>query len=127
MRLRLEPSRWVVGLAEVKPVQTRFRRSVESFADANHVPVIRFGRNDRKIDLIRPLMRRAARNGRSRVVAVGVAQEFQQVFTASKKTSGTGAVWFSYSKAQRRTTCYYFYLWSLTPILRHVRWRIPSP
>jgi hypothetical protein len=89
----------------------RFRRSVESFAEANHVPVIRFGKNDRKIDIIRPLLRRASRDGRSRVVAIGVAQELQQVFTASKKTSGTGAVWFSYTKTQRRTTCYYFYLW----------------
>jgi hypothetical protein len=41
--------------------------------------VIHFGKDDRKIDWMRPLLERAARSGRSAVVAVGVAQEFQRV------------------------------------------------
>jgi hypothetical protein len=104
-----------------------FRRAVLSFAEANDIPVIDFtgkktaGRRpgvladspwpERKIDQVMPLLRKAADGGRSRVVAVGVAQEYARVFTASKSESGTGAVWFSYNRVQRRVTCYYFYLW----------------
>jgi hypothetical protein len=104
-----------------------FRRAVMSFAEANDIPVISFaGKKDRgrrpgvladspwperKIDQVMPLMRKAASAGRSRVVAIGVAQEYARVFTASKAESGTGAVWFSYNRVDRRVTCYYFYLW----------------
>jgi hypothetical protein len=103
-----------------------FRRAVMSFAEANDIPVISFagkkeGRRpgvladspwpERKIDQVMPLLRKAAVAGRSRVVAIGVAQEYARVFTASKAESGTGAVWFSYNRVDRRVTCYYFYLW----------------
>jgi hypothetical protein len=88
-----------------------FRRAVESFAVANNIPVVRFAKTDRKIDVIRPLMAKAARTGRAQVVAVGVAQEFQRVATGTKSTTATGAVWFRYGKADRRVTCYYFYVW----------------
>jgi hypothetical protein len=86
-----------------------FRRGVMSFAEANDIPVLSFaGKRDkrrlgvladspwpeRKIDQVMPLMRRAAATGRSQVVAIGVAQEFQQVFTATKSEAGTSAVWF---------------------------------
>ncbi len=69
-----------------------FRRAVVSFAQANDIPVLSFaGKRDkrrpgvladspwpqRKIDQVMPLMRRAAVTGRSQVVAIGVAQEFQ--------------------------------------------------
>jgi hypothetical protein len=104
-----------------------FRRAVMSFADANDVPVISFtgkkekGRRpgvladspwpERKIDQVMPLLRKAAATGRSRVVAIGVAQEYARVFTAGKSETGTGGVWFSYNRIERRVTCYYFYLW----------------
>jgi len=57
------------------------------------------------------LMRKAAATGRSQVVAIGVAQEYQRVFTGTKDRTPTGAVWFSYNRTERRVTCYYFYLW----------------
>jgi hypothetical protein len=103
-----------------------FRRAVMSFAEANNIPMLSFtGKKDksrpgvladspwpdRKIDQVMPLIRKAAATGRSQVVAVGVAQEFQRVFTGSKSATGTAAVWFSYQRVQRRVTCYYFYLW----------------
>jgi hypothetical protein len=104
-----------------------FRRAVMSFADANDIPVIRFtGKNstgrrpgvladspwpERKIDQVMPLMRKAAAVGRSRVVAIGVAQEYARVFTATKSETDTGAVWFSFNRVDRRVICYYFYLW----------------
>jgi hypothetical protein len=103
-----------------------FRRAVASYAEANDIPVLSFaGRRDkgrpgvladspwpeRKIDQVMPLMRKAAAAGRSQVVAIGVAQEYQRVFTGVKDKTATGAVWFSYNRAERRVTCYYFYLW----------------
>jgi len=99
-----------------------FRRAVASFAEANQIPVLSFaGKRDksrpgvlaespwpeRKIDRVMPLMRKAAA-GRSQVVAVGVAQEYQRVFTGAKDQTPTGAVWFSYNRTGRRVTCYYF-------------------
>ena len=89
----------------------RFRRAVDSYAEANHIPVVRFVKGQRKVDVMRPLMRRAAATGRSQVVAIGVAQEFAQVASASTTRSESGAPWFTFGKAQRRVTNYYFYLW----------------
>ena len=90
---------------------TQFRAAVRDFAEANQIPVMRFAKTDRKIDVMRPLLDQAARTGRSQVVAIGVAQEFQRVFTGSKGESPGGIVWFNFAKTDRRTTCYYFYLW----------------
>ena len=33
-------------------IGTAFRRAVASFAEDNHIPVVRFGKNDRKIELM---------------------------------------------------------------------------
>src|SRR6266511_3233555 len=66
-----------------KQLGDRFRRSVRAFADT----------------------------GGSGVAAVGVAQEFQRVWTAYQRQTQTGAAQFSFTKADRRVTCYYFYLW----------------
>ena len=66
---------------------------------------------ERKIDRVMPLMRKAAATGRSQVVAIGVAQEYQRVFTRTKDQTPTGAVRLSYNRAERRVTCYYFYVW----------------
>ncbi|MGB7962845.1 MAG: hypothetical protein WCF12_07810 [Propionicimonas sp.] len=90
---------------------TRFRKSVKDFADSLGVPVVHFGKDDRKIDLMRPLMASQAKTCRSAVVAVGVAQEFQNVFASAKRETSTGAPSFSFFKADRRVTNYYFYLW----------------
>ena len=61
---------------------------------------------------MRPLLERAARAGRPRVVAIGWAQEFQLVWTARKRdTDPARPPQFSFAKAERRVTCYYFYIW----------------
>ena len=91
-------------------IGTAFRRAVASFAEANHIPVVRFGKNDRKIDVMRPYLARQTATGRAGVAAIGVAQEFAPVFTATKKQRGN-TVWFSFAVSQRRVTCYYFYVW----------------
>ena len=97
--------------AILQKIGTAFRRGVASFAEDNHIPVVRFGKNDRKIEVMRPYLARQGKTGRSGVAAIGVAQEFAPVFTATKHTGRTTGVWFSFAVSQRRVTCYYFYLW----------------
>ena len=94
-------------------IGTAFRGAVDRFAVDNQIPVVRFGKNDRKIDMMRPYLARQASTERAGVAAIGVAQEFAPVFTATKKQRGK-TVWFSFAVSQRRVSCYYFYLW-----LRH--------
>jgi len=88
-----------------------YRRKVASYAEANHIPWIVFGKGQRKIDVVRPLMERAATSGRSQVVAIGTAQEFQYVFAATEKRGSNGIPWFDFYKSERRITVYYLYLW----------------
>ena len=96
--------------AILEKIGTAFRKAVDRFASDNKIPVVRFGKNDRKIDVMRPYLARQAATGRSGVAAIGVAQEFAPVFTATKKQRGK-TVWFSFAVSQRRVTCYYFYVW----------------
>ncbi|MDN5861112.1 MAG: hypothetical protein L0H84_21110, partial [Pseudonocardia sp.] len=94
-----------------KKLGTAFRRAVARFADAEHVPMVRFTKADRKIDKMRRYIAAQARTGRSGVAAIGVAQEYAKVFTGTQRAGSTGAPWFAFHKADRRVTCYYFYLW----------------
>jgi hypothetical protein len=98
--------------AIMEKIGTGFRRAVRDFADANHIPVVRFGKADRKIEVMRRHVAAQARTGRSGVAAIGIVQEFQNVFTATQRSNGN-AVWFSFFKADRRVTCFYFYLWDV--------------
>ena len=97
--------------AVMEKMGSRFRAAVAQLAEEEHVPVIVFAKTDRKLDKVRPLLDKAAKSGRSQLVAVGVAQEFANVFASSKKQMPSGAPWFSFYKADRRVTCYYFYVW----------------
>ena len=67
-------------------IGTAFRGAVDRFADDNKIPVVRFGKDDRKIDVIRPYLARQAATGRAGVAPSGVAQECTRVFLATKHT-----------------------------------------
>ena len=69
----------------MEKIGTAFRKAVDRFADDNKIPVVRFGKDDRKIEVMRPYLARQARTGRSGVAAIGVAQEFQNVFAATQR------------------------------------------
>ena len=86
----------------------RFRAAVTRFCDEQQIPMVRFDGHQRQIDVVRPFLDAATGPG---VVAVGVAQEFQSVFTAYKqRTRDPNAVCFGFTKADRRVTNYYFYV-----------------
>ena len=97
--------------ALMEHIGTRFRRAVESYAFSNGIPWVRFGKGDRKIDVMQPHIAAQAATGRSGVVAVGVSQEFQRVWSAYQRDTKAAAPQYTFSKADRRVTCYYFYLW----------------
>jgi hypothetical protein len=86
----------------------RFRRAVESYAASNNIAWIKFGKDDDKLAVMTPHLHRQAATGRSGVAAIGVAQEFQRVWTAAEGKTSTGTPRWSFYKADRRVTCYYF-------------------
>ena len=68
---------------------------------------------DRNIEVMRPYLEAAAAAGRSRVAAIGVAQETQRGFISRKRGTDPGKCpQFSFDKKDRRVTVYYFYLWN---------------
>jgi hypothetical protein len=90
----------------------QFRRAVSSYADANHIPVVKLKAADRNADVMRRYLDRAAAAGRSQVAAIGVAQEPQIVWTARQRDTDPGKPpQFSFTKENRRVTVCYFYLW----------------
>ncbi len=89
----------------------KFRAAVASYAEANDIARVRFSRGDRKAEVMRPYLDRQAATGRSGVAAIGVAREFQRVWTAYQRDTKTAAPQYTFAKADRRVTCYYFYLW----------------
>src|SRR5467141_3016360 len=53
--------------AILEKIGTAFRQAVNSFAESEHVPVVRFGKADRKIDVMRRHLAAQAATGRSGV------------------------------------------------------------
>jgi hypothetical protein len=98
--------------AVFEQIGARFRRGVDSFVKANHIPLVRFGKDDRKIDVMRPYQDRLAARGGSGVAAIGVAQEYQSVWTGYQRGTGGDPPYpqYSFAKATRRVSCYYFYV-----------------
>src|SRR5580700_4488681 len=80
-------------------ISQRFRRSVASFAEANHIPWVKFAKDDRKSEVMGPYLKQAAASGRSQVAAIGVAQEFQRVWTACRRDTKTAAPQYTFTKA----------------------------
>jgi hypothetical protein len=96
------------------PIGERFRQAVRRFAEANQVPVVRFAKHERKAEVMRPYLEAAAAAGRPGVVAIGVAQEYQRVFTGydrGRADGQPGPPRYAFEKAERRVSCYYFYVW----------------
>src|SRR6059058_3971586 len=101
----------IVSPALFEPIGEKFRRDMKDWAQANGVPVIRFKAGERKAEVMAPYLEAAAVAGRSQVVAVGCAQEFQLVWTARKRdTDPGGCPQFSFTKEQRRVSVFYIYI-----------------
>jgi hypothetical protein len=102
----------IASPALIQRMGDAFRQAVVSFARRHQIPVVRFARRDRQIDLIQPYFRAATKPG---VIAIGVAQEFQSVLigydrSANKADRRSGGPHYGYAKQDRRVTVYYFYV-----------------
>jgi len=84
--------------AIMEKIGTAFRTAVDRFAADNKIAVVRFGKDDRKIEVMRPYLARQARTGRPGVAAIGIAQEFQNVFAATKRVGHNGFRGFRFSR-----------------------------
>jgi hypothetical protein len=95
-------------------IGARLRDGMRRLGQVDHTPVLRFRKDQRKIDVVRPYLRRAERSGRSQIAAIGVAQEFQIVWTAHKRdTDSAKPPQFTFTKQQRRVIVYYVYIWDV--------------
>ena len=56
----------IASPAVFEQIGTRFRQAVGRFAEMNDIPMVKFKKGTRKIDVMRPLLERAARAGRPR-------------------------------------------------------------
>lgn len=100
------------GAVRAERYRLPFRDAMRCFAGTDHIPVVRLRKGDRKVDVMRPYLDRAASTGQSQFAAIGVAQEFATVWTARQRQSDPDKPpQFSFSKEQRRVTVFYLYLW----------------
>jgi hypothetical protein len=105
----------IVSPALFEPIGEKFRRDIRDWAQANGIPLIRFGAGERKADVMAPYLDAAAAAGCSQVAAIGCAQEFQLVWTARKRdTDPGGCPQFSFTKEQRRVPVFYACIWDTT-------------
>jgi len=89
-----------------------FRARMRAWAAENEIPVLRFTAGVRKADVVAPLLAAARERGDSKVVALGLAQEYAMVWSATKRETDPGKCpQFSYAKTQRRVSVYYVYVW----------------
>ena len=93
--------------AIIEKMGLRFHDEMHRFAAGNDMPVVRSGKNDRKITVMEPYVTRQAATGRSDVAAIGVAQEFPRVATCTTKpAAGGSAPHLAWERADRRVTCF---------------------
>ncbi len=93
--------------AIMEKIGNKFRGAVKEYAESNGIPIIHFKKKDRQIDVMKPYFKKVTSE---KVVAIGVSQEFQSVFTGTKSTKLNSGWVFNFQKADRRVTVYYFYI-----------------
>lgn len=59
---------------------------------------------------MQPYLEAQAATGESGVTATGAAQEYQRAWSAYWRDTRATAPQYTFAKADRRMTCYYFYL-----------------
>jgi hypothetical protein len=98
----------IASPAAIRPLHDRFVQAITSFADQHTVPVVQFERGQRKDDVAARY--RARFQAGEGVVFIGVAQERQFSFKATKHIVPPRAVHFSFSRQSVAVKHYYFYL-----------------
>jgi DNA-binding transcriptional ArsR family regulator len=83
--------------------------AVERFASEREIPLVRFGRGERKEQVARPHLEEAERSGRFGVVMVGVAQERATGFKGYRP-KGAPPTFFDFCRASVFVNQFYFYI-----------------
>jgi hypothetical protein len=98
----------IASPAAFRPLHDRFVQSITAFAQQQLVPIVQFERRQRKDDLAAQY--RARFHAAAGVVFIGVAQERQFSFKATKHILPPHAVHFSFSRQSVAVNQYYFYV-----------------
>jgi len=98
----------IASPAAFRPLHDRFVQDVVSYAQRHLVPIVQFERGQRK-DAV-AAQYRARFHEAEGVVFIGVAQERQFSFKATKQVVPPRAVHFSFSRQSVAVNQYYFYL-----------------
>jgi hypothetical protein len=117
----------IASPAALRPLHDRFVDEVAQFADRQRVPIVQFERGQRKDDLAAEYRRQF--HAAEGVVFIGVAQERQWSFKATKQIVPPHAVRFSFSRQTVAVKHYYFDLHDLAwgPAVIKIGTYVPYP
>ena len=88
-------------------------KEIYRFAEANHIPVVHFKKGEKKEETARPYLETAAREGKDRVVLIGVAQEKASVWKSWPRKGQEKArhPHMDWGREMAYINHFYFYLW----------------
>src|SRR5215472_185122 len=98
----------IASPAVIRPMHDRFVQDVSAFANRHLVPIVQFERGQRK-DAV-AAGHRSRFQAEQGVVFIGVAQERQFSFKATKQIIAPSAIRFWFSRQTVAVNQYYFYL-----------------
>ncbi|HET8580078.1 MAG TPA: hypothetical protein VFL31_03690 [Nitrospiraceae bacterium] len=88
-------------------------KAIYRFAEANQVPVVHFKKGEKKEETARPYLEAAAREGKARVVLIGVAQEKASIWKSWPRKGQEKArhPHMDWDREMAYINHFYFYLW----------------
>jgi hypothetical protein len=88
-------------------------QAVHDFAKAHHIPVVHFQKGQNKEKFARPFLQAAAREGKERVVLIGIAQEKASAWRSWKRKGQEKAAHphMEWGRQMAYVNHFYFYLW----------------
>jgi len=88
-------------------------QAIHEFAKAHDIPVVRFEKRQNKEKVARPFLEAAAREGKDRVVLIGIAQEKASVWRSWKRKGQEKVAHphMEWGRQMAYVNHFYFYLW----------------
>ena len=88
-------------------------QAVHDFAKAHHIPLVHFQKGQNKEKFARPFLQAAAREGKDRVVLIGIAQEKASAWRSWKRQGQEKAAHphMEWGRQMAYVNHFYFYLW----------------
>jgi hypothetical protein len=88
-------------------------KAVYRFAEAHHIPVVHFKKHQNKEEVARPYLEAAAKEGKDRVVLIGIAQEKASVWRSWPRKGQEKArhPHMDWGREMAFINHFYFYLW----------------